>query len=380
MAKTKLQAVRKALGHTQQHVIRLLIQRARTRGISLPAPASLQTMLSRWENGHEEVTTPDYQKLFREIYGRTNEELGFPPEPEDESLEELRARIAVARSIDVETIEQFQQQVNLARTSDARFGATTVLDQLNSHIAQIQRILTYAVPLRYRARLSAVLTDASTLAGWNSLDRGAIKAAWDHHETAKLAAREADSPSLLAHATAQQAVILLDLGETAAAVENFEVARLLVDRHAPALLRGWLAAAHGEGLAAQGRRDDALRAFDEADALLPADPVDPRMPFLLLNRAHLARWRGSALTRLGEQEAIDHLEAAARAIPTAGRRAIRGEAGMLVDLAFAYAAAGDRDAALEYARKARQLVSQIGSDRQRRRLKRLVLPGSAEIA
>jgi hypothetical protein len=48
---------------------------------------------------------------------------------------------------------------------------------------------------------------------------------------------------------------------------------------------------------------------------------------------------------------------------------------MLVDLAFANAAVGDRDAALAYLRDAKRLAGQIKSDRQRRRLARLILPG-----
>jgi hypothetical protein len=49
---------------------------------------------------------------------------------------------------------------------------------------------------------------------------------------------------------------------------------------------------------------------------------------------------------------------------------------MYVDLAFAYAAAGDSRGAQEYARKARQLASRIGSDRQRQRLATLELSGA----
>ena len=36
------------------------------------------------------------------------------------------------------------------------------------------------------------------------------------------------------------------------------------------------------------------RAFDDAQALLPADPVDPALPFLFLGGTHLNRWRGNA--------------------------------------------------------------------------------------
>jgi tetratricopeptide (TPR) repeat protein len=136
-------------------------------------------------------------------------------------------------------------------------------------------------------------------------------------------------------------------------------------------LRAWLAAAHGETLAATGHRDYALRAFDDADALLPADPADPALPFLFLGGAHLDRWRGSALAQLGDPDAIDHLTRALARLPDAW---IRARAALLVDLAFAHSAAGDRDAALTHARTARRLSQQIHSDRHLRRLARLVLP------
>jgi len=146
-----------------------------------------------------------------------------------------------------------------------------------------------------RVQLAGMLTEASALAGWEALDRNAIRQAWDHHERAKTAAHEAGSPHLLAHSSAQQAFILIDLGEIGPAVGQLAEARSLAERTAPALLRSWLAAAHGEELAAAGHRDEALRAFDTAGALLPSDPSDPALPFLFLGGAHLDRWRGHAL-------------------------------------------------------------------------------------
>ena len=354
-----------------------MLVRASLLSLPIASESSLKVMFSRWENGRDQVSNPGYRRLLREIYGRTNEELGFPDEPVSEGTEELRDRLMVARSIDGDTLDLFQRQINDLRHSDLRFGAMAVLDQLNGLIRQMEDVRTFSVRTAYRERLAAILTDARTLAGWTALDRGSQLQAWRYHEDAKISAREAGKPHLLAHAAAQQAVILLDLGDPAGAVELLEFARAVAGDRTTSLLRTWLAAAHGEGLAAHGRRDDALRAFDQADTALPADPVDPEMPFLLLNSDHLARWRGSALTKLGDDDAIDHLEAAARALENSPRSAIRGQTGMYVDLAFAYAAAGDREAALTYARKARQLASRIGSDRQRQRLEKLELPGSS---
>lgn len=373
---TRLQAVREELGYTQAQVVRFFLKRGPLTGVAVASDAALPIMISRWENGKVEVTDPGYMRLFRELYGRTNEELGFPPEQVSESREELRDRLMVARSLDTETLDLFQRQINDIRGSDKRFGSVPVLDQLNSYIRQLDGLRAFTVKPAHRMRLAAIMRDAQTLAGWTALDRGSQLQAWQYHEDAKVSAREADSPPLLAHATAQQAVILLDMGDYQGAIELLEFARHIVENRASSLLQTWLAAAHGEGLAALGRRDDALRAFDDASATLPTDPVDPEMPFLVLNDAHLRRWRGSALLRLGDEDAIGQLESAAKALESSPSSVIRGQTGMFVDLAFAYAAAGDRTNALNYAQKARQLASRIGSDRQRQRLMNLELPGA----
>ncbi|UKD59325.1 tetratricopeptide repeat protein [Amycolatopsis sp. FU40] len=373
MAETRLQAVRRTLGYKADDVIKMLLRRADSLAVPVMSATSLKTKLSRWENGREAVSQP-YRRLFRDVYGRTNEELGFPDEETNDEAEELVSRLALARSVDAETVEIFKRQVDQARHVDRRFGGVALLDQLRSNIGQLQSLLNFSTMHGQREALAGVLTEASALAGWEALDRNAIRQAWEHHETAKAAAREAGSPILLAHSTAQQAFILIDLGEIEPAVGQLGEARAIAERTAPPVLRAWMAAAHGEGLAAAGQRDDALRAFDSADTHLPTDPVDPALPFLFLGGAHLDRWRGHALSRLGEADAIQQL---ADALPRLPPDFIRAKTGMLVDLAFAHAAAGNRDAALDHARQARRLAAQIRSDRQLRRLSGLILPGSA---
>ncbi|MGX7825727.1 tetratricopeptide repeat protein [Actinokineospora sp. 24-640] len=352
----------------------MMIKRAEMLGEQIMTRTSLKTKLSRWENGHEPVTGDIYRRLFRDIYGRTNEELGFPSEAQDEEAVELRARLAAARIIDPATVDIFRRQVDQTRHMDRRFGGITLLDQLRSQIDQVETFLRYSTEQRHREELASVMVEASTLAGWESLDRNAITQAWNHYQRAKAAAREAGSLPLLAHATAEQAFVLIDLGETALALDQLAQARSLADDTATPLLRAWLAAAHGEGYAANGRRDEAMQAFDDADALLPEDPTDPSLPYVFLGGSHLARWRGNALATVGDPEAISHLTGA---LPVLPREFIRARVGMLVDLAFAHSAAGERDAAHSYTQQARKLGQQIRSDRHIRRLGRLILPNSS---
>lgn len=373
---TSLQTVRRQLDYTAAHVIDLITRRADALHLPVANRASLKTKLSRWENGKEQPSEI-YRRLFREIYGRTNAELGFSDEPEqDPEAAELRARLAVARTVDQKTVEVFRHQVDHARRIDRRFGALTQLDQLRAQIDQVQQLLTHrAGPQRHA--LAGVLVEASTLAGWQSLDRAAVGQAWSHYERAKAAAREAESAALLAHATAEQAFVLIDLDETSAAVEQLTHARDIANGTATPLLRAWLTAAHGETLAAAGYADDARRAFDTAAALLRTDSTDPALPFLFLGDSHLDRWRGNALARVGAPDAIEQLTAALARLPA---DFVRARTGLLVDLAYAHAAAGNRDAALTCAQQARRLAGQIKSDRQQRRLNQLVLPGSSGTA
>jgi hypothetical protein len=129
-----------------------------------------------------------------------------------------------------------------------------------------------------------------------------------------------------------------------------------------------LTAAHGETLAANGERTKSLRAFDTAAELLPPDSVDPDGPYVALDQAHLARWRGNALAKFADPNAVNVLSSALdRLDPTF----TRAETGLHVDLTTALAAFDEREEARAQARRAEQLATRIGSLRQQRRTRRL---------
>ena len=219
--------------------------------------------------------------------------------------------------------------------------------------------------------MARALVEAATLAGWEALDRVALRASWDLHEVALLAAREAESPALLAHAMAQQSLVLVDLGETDLAVERVVEARAIGGGDVSPLLGAWLAATEGEIRAAASDSSGALRSFDEADRLIPPDPQEPDLPFLFLADGHLDRWRGHVLARVGRADAVGHLEDVLDRLPS---DFVRARGATLVDLAFAAAGAGDREAAVHHAAQARRVAGGIASERQLRRLGRLRLP------
>ncbi|MEV7041139.1 tetratricopeptide repeat protein [Amycolatopsis sp. NPDC051061] len=367
-----LQAARNAVGWSQEKLARAINARAAAHGLAERSVPSRKTDISRWENGHV-TPEPPMRAVLREIYGRTDAELGLPPG--DAAIgEELAERLVVANRVDAAIIAGFRQEVDGVRHADRRFGSAARLERLRGQITEMEDRLQHTLLRRDRAPLAGVLVEASTLAGWNSLDIGSLTQAWGHYERAKSAALEADSAALLAHATAEQAYVLIDAGNVDDAVALFAEARSIGEQ-APRLLRAWLAAAEGEGHAIAGHRDDALRAFDESDALRPSEVVHPELPFLFLGGTHLDRWRGNALVHLGAPEAIEQLE---RLVDDARSSSfVRASAAVYVDLALAYSVAGDREAARTYAQQARRIISQVRSVRLRRRLERLVLPGDS---
>ena len=282
----------------------------------------------------------------------------------------LSLRMRTAARVDPELVELLGEQVDVIRKLDRRIGAATLLTQLRQHAAHVSELLTYAVNPEIRRGLATVLADANTLAGWQSLDLGESVAAWRHYRDACEAARAAESPTLLAHTQAEQAVVLSDAGETARATELTAHACESARQSAPALLRAWLAAAHGETLAANGEQAASLHAFDAATAQLPAHPEpEPGMLYVALNDAHLARWRGHALACFGHPDAVDVLTTAlTRHDPSF----VRAEAGLRTDLALAHSVRAEQDQAVEYRDKAEDLAQAVGSARHLRRLYQII--------
>lgn len=341
----------------------------------LPGTLSLRHLLrlvsGRKADGSQLGTPrPATANLLERIFGVPVDELLSAPRsrPADQAAVELRQRLNAARHVDMALIDLLREQLDSLRRLDRQMGAIVAYGEVREKADQVRQLHTHSLSLSVRGALAGVLSELCALAGWEALDRYEIGRSWEHHESAKHAARDADAPGLLAHAVAQQAFVLSEIGEVRAAVDQLAEARMLANRATPRLLRAWLATAHGEGLAAAGQRDDALRAFDAAEALLPADPVDPALPYVFLASVHLDRWRGNVLAQLGEAEAADVLT---RALEGLDPTFTRAETSLRIDLALTLGATGQRDLARTHAERARRLAVEIGSVRLQHRMRAL---------
>ncbi|MEW1545301.1 hypothetical protein [Streptomyces tsukubensis] len=363
-----------ATGWKKARLIYELRRAAIARRVALTASdESLDRMIREWHAGRRPLVG-EYLTLFCDVYGCSPAELGClpddePPEEEQEEALALARELFAATNADLELVQLFVAQTENLRQMDRRLGAKALLPQSRAHIEQMENLLRHGVSPGTRQSIAGALTEAAALGGWQALDLGHYREAWRLHEVAKSAAREAENSALLAHATAQQAYVLLDLDQPAHALELMQSAHSTVRQKLPGLMRTWLHAAEAEAQAAVGNAAACLAAFDAADAALPNDPNDPDMPFLFLAGPHLARWRGNCLARLGLSEAIEDLT---RALNTMEPGFNRAEAGLRCDLATALTIRGDVEAAKQQAERAERLAALTGSARQRRRIARLV--------
>ncbi|MQA96004.1 MAG: amino acid ABC transporter substrate-binding protein [Streptosporangiales bacterium] len=364
---TPLRQARADLGWKVSQLIAALRRCAARTNVALGSDKSLKTTVSRHENGHIHPSD-EWRYLYRLVYGRTDEELGFadPSDRYDEPtpIDDLRQRLATSSRVDMPLVREMEKQVHQIRLLDRRLGAPSLLEQTRAVMATLDELMSHSVRPSIRSALAAVLADAATLAAWQALDVGALGQAWHHYETAKVAAREAESRVLLAHAMGEQVYALHDLGRLTDAVTLVEGAVTTVKRNGPPLLNCWLRAVEGEVHAKLGD-DECHRALERSVELLPADPDDPRLPFISLNEAHLARWRGHCLAHLGQPEAVDYLR---RAVDGMDSSFVRAAAGLRCDLAQALFSCGEVDEARVHLRTARSLANQVGSVRQRRRI------------
>ncbi|MFF0741996.1 XRE family transcriptional regulator [Streptomyces sp. NPDC004111] len=326
--------------------------------------------VSEWENGRRPISDR-YAAILRNVLGTTDEELRGearrPAAPTADGYDDLLGRIDSASSVSTSMVQAFNDQTELIRTMDRQMGAASLVDQMAGHLSALEEALKFAVLPSARRPVALALAGASTLAAWQAIDSGAVERAWRHYELAKSAARDAEAPMYLAHATGEQAYVLCDAGRPALAVELVRDARRTLGQAGSPRLRAWLFAAEAEFCAHAGMAGDSRRALDAATAAIPQGPEDrdPEMRSIFLNDAHLTRWRGNVLGLMGDGEAVTDLYDALEVMdPTF----VRARAGLHTDLTQAHLARSEYDDAKKHLRQARLLASRTGSVRQRRRV------------
>lgn len=314
---------------------------------------------------------PTTARLLERIFNVSVDELLSVPavECEKDAVGEIWDRLRISRRVDHGIVDLLGEQLSAIRRLDRQLGARVAHDEVLIKIEQVTQLRAYSLRPAVRESLAAILSELCMLAGWQALDLGDCVRSWQFYERAKVAAIESRSKIFEVHSAAQQAFVLIDVEKPAEAVDLLDYARRQAAGSSTALLRSWLAAAYGEALAANNERFASLKALDEAISLLPNQSVSSDGPYVALDSTHLDRWRGHALSRLGEPVAVELLTGALGRLDSSFTRA---ETALRADLAIVFAKIGERREARLQADHASRLASEIGSTRQLRRVRALL--------
>ena len=156
------------------------------------------------------------------------------------------------------------------RRLDRQLGAIVVRDELNAKIRQVQRLAAHSLAPGTREPLAGLLSEMHTLAGWQALDLGDMIRRLATLRTLPVRSRPIRlHPARIARCrrTSIRPHRRRSDPRRGRPTRRCPAPR----RHQPhhRVLRAWLAAAHGEALAAHGDRTASLHAFDRAAELLP---------------------------------------------------------------------------------------------------------------
>ncbi|QFU91596.1 hypothetical protein YIM_32175 [Amycolatopsis sp. YIM 10] len=307
---------------------------------------------------------PATSRLLEQIFGFAMAELlRLPRATPGDNERELRARLASAQKIDSTTVELLQKQLDSIRRLDGRIGAANTHEEVIQKLNQIIQLMTYSLSPVVRQRLASLMSEFGTLAGWQALDLGSPLEAWQYYELARLAAYDSDELPFKVHAEAERSTMLLDFGKTNEAVLILENS-LKRFGSSNSKLQAWLTASYGEALAFNGDHTRSLNAFDRASNIL--EKSTDTVPFVLLNAAHLERWRGHAVTQFSPQMAEDILKSSLSRLDDESRRA---ENSLRIDLAKCLVENGNQEEATTHVEIAAAMAVDIGSIRQERRIR-----------
>lgn len=368
-------------GWTQKQLARELLK---TEGQSYDVDTvdAKQSLVWKWFNA-KAMPGNRHRELLRQIFGLSDVELGFVsvrpleefnPEADDAAMDaagQLGARFSRSASGHLD-VPSLRARTDEFRHQDREGGTRLLHGVLSAHVSYLDALLGESLIPTVREELATALAEAASLYGWQSLDLGDLGTAHDAYELAARAAMVSENPSFLAHVTAERAYVLLehDRGHrhVALARQVVEHAIRLSHRAVPTLLSCWLHAASAEIAAADGDERSCRRSIEQAYRYLDGADAIPELPFIILDEDHLGRWVGNCLARLGDPGAIEHLDAARRALDPSF---VRARAVVLADLAGAYIGAGNYGEAAELLDEAATCAYEVDSARVLQRLRLL---------
>jgi transcriptional regulator with XRE-family HTH domain len=421
-------------GWSQSRALAELRTQAQTLGLSLPAPSSLKTELSRWENGHR-VPDAFYQQLFVRVYGRSAASLGISQadlEPAqnthvtwEESVQNasqlwkrdldrrdfLKSATFVAAGFAAPSLHALVRPATTAdpiRTSGVvSVDAThvTLIQDMTRNFATLDnqhgagRVRRTAVayldgevsPLLKEGRFNASVgrsllraaAELARLVGWMTHDVGRQGLAQRYLVQALHLAEAAGDRALVAETLAAMSQQATYMDEPRAGIDLARGARTLAEREGLSVLVAETLVMEAHGLARAGEGAACASALSAAEGALDrADRSDDPHWIGYFDEAYLSAKFGHCFRELGDQE---HAIASAKRSLQMDEGYARGRVFNLTLLAHSHAQAGDVDAACTVGQEAATAATGLQSHRvahHLRNFRQALAPaaGSSQIA
>jgi tetratricopeptide (TPR) repeat protein len=365
---TALKAARQGRRWPQARVLLELDRAAKRQGIALPSATSMKTQLSRWENDRR---VPDelYRQLFREIYGMTDEQLGFVAS---------QLEVVPAGPVPLALLGHFGVMLDQYAAADHLVGHGPFLVIAQEHATYLDRVARQAAGPT-RAELLKLSARSAEFAGWLHQDAGDFMAATAWTDRAMECAVELADAQAMSYVLHRKSNIATDAGEAGRAIGLAEASLRQRDELTPRL-RAVALRQQANALAMVGDREQCARSLGEAQAEAHAGAAATGEDVAsYCTPAYVDMETGNCWLKLGE---------AAKAVPILERGLAEWPEGQdrdrglcLSRLAAAHAHAGDLDAAAAAGLQALEVVRSASSARSLTELRhvRAMLAGSRTV-
>ena len=356
---TPLQRARLELGWKQPRVIAELISLAQQLGIRVARPASLKTMLSRWENG---LGQPDavYRRLFRTIYQADDDQLGFTHRFSDTTM-------SVAPAFGIETVAYFRNVLDQHIQADHLMGPHHLVEVVRAQATLLDQVLRDA-RTEIRPQLMTLACRYNEVTGWLYQDAGDGVSAMQYSDRAMDYALALDDPIDTAYLLMRKSNIACDLGSPDRALGLTEAA-LRESTKVPPRIRVLILTQQARAHAQRRDANACATSLDAAMRQVTHNEADADDVARYCTPGYVGMQAATCWTELRSPDrAIPVFERALATWPAIQRR----DQGLcLARLALAYALNGDRASACRIGVRAVETVGSATSARAMHDLRRL---------
>lgn len=268
-------------------------------------------------------------------------------------------------------IEDFAVLTETLRRTDYKDGSYRVVADANLHLRRILDMSNRPTAIPLQRDLVRAASDSASLCAWLAIDGQHYEQATRYCNIALSMAERSNDRPLRAYGLGIKSYIHLHAGDGLTALNVLESAR--AQPGLPSSLAAWLAEAAGEAHGLLGEKRYGFKALGESERLFDGVANEETPPWLAFFDAncHAARLNGRCLVRLGQSK--DAVPALYEALVLLPAEFVRERAGTLIDLASAFVHLRQVEQACDVAIQADRLSRQTGSERNRKRLRELLL-------